>query len=489
MNLRWEAPAPKAFTALVVEGEKIVALDADAIVATFDASGAAKQEAKKKKGASRKSAPPPKGVTVEGILVSLDDDGVLVFADANAKDGARLGTLHLASTEPASSWRLAKTRGSELVLALGEWLVWIDTRTRKTVRRVRASAKVHALAADTDLVVAGCEGGRVQAFRAESGEARGSFAAHEGDDVTAIAIGDGTIVTAGARTIRAWDRAALDVATTTKPGLTALHAQGAFVALGDAAGRVRVLLGKEDAGGLVVGESVALVRLARDETLLGASLRLAVCAPAPWSAPRPIVLREQATALDADDDYLFAGTAGGAVDVYELERSSHLTTHRLSDADVSALVRLPGALLVVGTGALDGRVFVVDVVEAKVLHRLSVHDDAFGVTCLACDPRGRLVASGSDEGAIVLLDPAKGRTLARLRVKETPSALAFDPSGRRIGCAFADGTAAVLTLGPKGATSVDLGLRDVARVGFSGDGTELLVAFRDGRLERRETRR
>ena len=51
------------------------------------------------------------------------------------------------------------------------------------------------------------------------------------------------------------------------------------------------------------------------------------------------------------------------------------------------------------------------------------------MTCLAADPRGRIVASGADDGSIALIDPVKGKILARLRVRETPISLAFDKRG------------------------------------------------------------
>jgi hypothetical protein len=80
----------------------------------------------------------------------------------------------------------------------------------------------------------------------------------------------------------------------------------------------------------------------------------------------------------------------------------------------------------------------------------------------------------------VLLDPAKGRVLARIRVKETPMKLAFEPTGRRLAAAFADGTAAVVTFTQKGATVADLGLRGASHVAW---GDSLIIGFKDGRIE------
>jgi hypothetical protein len=137
-------------------------------------------------------------------------------------------------------------------------------------------------------------------------------------------------------------------------------------------------------------------------------------------------------------------------------------------------------MLVVGTGALDGRVLIVDVADAKVVHRVSPHEEAFGVTSLAADARGRIVASGGDDGSVALLDPLKGRVLARIRVNETPASMAFEPSGRRLACVFADGTAAIVTFAAKGATVSDLGVRGATHVAW-GDG--LVFGFKDGHAE------
>jgi hypothetical protein len=502
MTLRWEAAGGSAgIAALVARGDGVEAFADGALVAAFDATGqardvapaggaerasrpvpakkSAKKSSAKKKAA--KPASPPELLHVAGagdVVAAVDADGALLF---RSWEGHTLGSLRLASTEPPVAWRLTACSDDEVVLAMGEWLVWVGVADRKVARRVRARAKVSALAADDDLVVAGCEGGWAQAFRAGSGEACGAFSAHP-DEIAAVAVGPSAIFTAGAGgTIRAWERKAVDAPAPAAIPVTSLHAHGSLVAAGDRAGRVRLLRGARDAGSLSAGQDVVHVRVSKDETLLAVSSQLAIRAAAPWSAPRPIILRETASCVAADDDYLFCGTSTGAVDVYDLDRLAHLTTHRLTDGDVSALVRLPGALLVVGTGALDGRLFVIDLVQAKVCHRVSAHDDAFGVTALASDPRGRLVASGSDEGAIVLLDPAQGKVLARLRVRETPSSLAFEPSARRIACAFADGTAAIVSLGAKGASITDLPFRGVTRVAW---GEDLVVGFSDGRVER-----
>ena len=425
---------------------------------------------------------------VTGHVIALADDGALVFTAM--RDGSTVGTLRLASTEPATEWRLACIDATRVVLALGDWLVWIDVATKKTIRRVRARDKITALAADAEWVVAGTDTGWVLAFSSESGEPGGSFEAQEGG-VRALALGKKTLFSGGSGGkkpgVRAWPRASLDVAKRASAPVTALASRADLVAVGDGGGNVRILRGATEVWARPVGDTLTAVHLARGNVLVAATPRVILHSPllptgaGPDAAPRPLSLRAQATAFAADDDYAFAGTDSGSVDVYDLAEATHVTSYALSDGDVTALARLPGKLLVVGTGALDGRVFIVDVTEAKVLHRMEPHDEAFGVTCLAYDPRGRIVASGADDGSIALIDPLKGKILARLRVRETPTSLAFDSEGRRIACVFADGTAGLVKLGPKGATIEDLPITGAVRVAW---GDDAVFGFADGRVER-----
>lgn len=414
-----------------------------------------------------------------GHVLALGADGALAFAAA--RDGSMIGTLRLASTEDPTAWRLAVIDASKVVLALGEFLVWVDVATKKTIRRVRCKEKVTALAADAEFVAAGLEGGDVSIFRAASGDPGATLEAHPGG-VRLVAMGKAALFSAGAEgALRAFPRSELDVAKAKSAPVTALHARGDLVAVGDHTGAVQVLKGGLPVMTRPLGETILSVHLARNDALIVASPRLVLHATKPWDKPRPLALRTKASAFAADEDYAFAGTDAGSVDVYDLAESTHVTTYALSDGDVTALVRLPGKLLVVGTGALDGRVFLVDVTEAKVKSRLEPHDEAFGVTCLAADPRGRLVASGADDGSIALIDPSKGKVLARLRVRETPVSLAFDDAGRRLACVFADGAAALVHLGPRGATMEDVPLTGASRAAW---GADAVFGFGDGRVQR-----
>lgn len=412
------------------------------------------------------------------LALAIDADGALIFLSRDA--GEALGALRLASVEPPSSWRIAGLGRYEAVLALGDWLVWIDLKTRKVARRVRARGKITAIDGDTDLVVVGCEDGWLQTFKAASGEPRAAFRSNEAP-VVAVVLGDRHVFATDGEEVCAFERHTASSVPKIADPITSMAGAGDIVAAGDRKGNVRILRDGREIATMPVGEAAIATHLVGNGTLVAASSRIVMRAPRPWHAPRPIALKNPATAVAADESYVFAGSGRGAVDVFDLDRGGYVTTYQLSDADISALCRLPGALLVVGTGALDGRLFVVDVAEAKVLHRIETHDEAFGVTCLAADRRGRIVASGSDDSTIVLIDPSKGRTLATIRVKETPVSLAFDTTGRRIVAAFADGTVAVVTLGSKGAQISDAGLRGAVRVSW-GDGAPF-VGFKDGRVE------
>lgn len=416
---------------------------------------------------------------IPGHVLAIGEDGALAFT--TMRDGATVGTLRLASTEPSTAWRMAVIDPTKVVLALGDFLVWVDVASKKTLRRVRCKEKVTALAADAEFVAAGLEGGEIQIFRSESGDAGAVLTAHDGG-VCLLALGKTALFSAGTKGgVKAFLRTELDVAKAKSAPVTALASRGDLVALGDHSGTVQILKNGLPLMTRPLGEEILSVALTRNDTLVVASPRVVLVAAKPWDKPRPLSFRTKATAFAADEDYAFAGTDSGAVDVYDLTESTHVTTYALSDGDVTALARLPGKLLVVGTGALDGRVFVVDVTEAEVKSRLEPHDEAFGVTCIAADPRGRLVATGADDGSIALIDPAKGKVLARLRVRETPVSLAFDDAGRRISCVFADGTAALVQLGPRGATMEEIPLTGASRTAW---GATAVFGFNDGRVQR-----
>jgi hypothetical protein len=418
-------------------------------------------------------------VTFAGrTLVALRGDGELVFL--SLLKGAIMGTLKLAAAEPAVSWHLATIDGARVALGFGEWLVVVDAASHKVVRRTRVRGDIVALAATERRMIVGLEDGWLQAFDAFTGEPRGSVQAHE-RDVVALAMGGGVIFSAArVGPVRAWDEAAVETAARAGSPVTSLACRATFVAVGDRAGRLRLLKGVEEVGALRLDGPISGTHVGADDSVIAAAGSVLVCLSKPWKTPRPVLLRSSSTALAVDAAYAFVGNEQGSVDVYDLERGAHVTSYALSEASVSALVRLPGAQLVVGTGALDGRLFIVDVAQAKVLHRIEAHQEAFGVTSLAAEPRGRIVASGSDDGTIALIDPSKGRVLARVRVPETPTSLAFDGTGRKLAAVLADGSTLVVAIDQRAAVT-PLACRKAAHLAW---GDALVIGLADGRIER-----
>jgi len=409
-------------------------------------------------------------------LVALRADGELVFV--SVRKGTVTGSLRLATTE--EDWHLETVDDARVAVAFGDWVIVIDVTSEKIVRRIHARARVVALAANDKRIAVGLEDGWLQVFDAFTCSPRAAAQVHAGP-VIGVAMADGSLFTAArGGPIRAWDEAALSSSPPGAP-ITAVAARGALVAFGDRAGLLRVRDAGADVGSLRLAGAIGAVAVGQDGWVTASAGSLVVRLTKPWTKPHPILLQSPSTALAVDAAYAFSGTEHGAVDVYGLDRGAHVTDYALSDAAVTGLVRLPGALLVVGTGALDGRIFVVDVAKAKVMHRIDAHQEAFGVTCLATDPRGRIVASGSDDGTIALVDAAKGRVLARVRVPETPTSLGFHATGRRLAAVLANGSAVVVALDQR-AKVTPLAPRTATHVAWDGD--TILVGLASGQLER-----
>jgi hypothetical protein len=409
-------------------------------------------------------------------FLALSDDGALT--SHSVISGEPKETLRLATTESSDTWRLSLAGKERALLALGEHVVVVDTTTMKVVRRVKARARIILLASDAEGGVVGFEDGFVQGVDVQAGEAGAPLPLHPEKPVHAFVLGKTTLFTTCGKEVRAWDRAVLGMAAESKSPITAISAVGPLVVAGDRAGVLRVLSGDKELARVSLGQEITALRAVSDTLVVAVTARVLVRLSSPFNLPKILALRSAATAFAADAHYAFVGSEEGTVDVYDLEANEHLTRYSLSDADISALALLPSGKLAVGTGAIDGRVFVVDAVAAEVLHRVEAHDEAFGVTCIAAEPRGRLIASGSDDGSVALIDPAKGKVLARVRLPETPASIAFEASGKRFVCTFADGKAAVVDLAARARVS-SLDLRGATQVAW---GTSPMFGHADGRV-------
>lgn len=419
-------------------------------------------------------------VSVVGkTVIGLSADGELAFL--SMRNGSLIGRLKLAVTEAPYAWHLAAIEGNRFALGLGEWLVIVDAAKETVLRRTRMRGQVTALAASDRWVLSALEDGWVQRVDPLTGEARGALSVHP-TPVRSVALGQGVFFTSSGTEVRAWDEALLSGAPVAASPVTALAARGVLAAIGAKNGRLRIRRGVEEVGSMRLDGSVAFVHVAADESVIAVSSSLMVRLKKPWKAPQPLMLEAPCKAFAADESYAFSGSEHGVVDVFQLEGGKKITSYELTDAAISALVRPRGVHLVVGTDALDGRLFVVDVAEARVVHRIEAHQDAFGVTSLAAEPRGRVVASGSDDGTIALVDVAKGKVLARLPVREAPVSLAFDPTGRRLVAALVDGSVTFIALDQRGATSV-VKVPPTARVAWGEGSNQVLCGLTDGRVE------
>jgi hypothetical protein len=417
------------------------------------------------------------GVTmVQKAVVGLREDGTCVFL--SMMSGSASGDLKLEVPEHASTWKLATLEGSRFAMTLGEWLVIVDVAKEKVFRRTRLRSKAGAIATNERRIVVGLADGWVQAVEALTGEIRASASVHE-SAVRALAItGEGALSLA-TDDIRGWQLAALSGSPVAAAPITALASQAATIAVGDRAGKLRIQRGVEELASLRLEGAVAFVHIGADQTVLAASPSLLVRLASPWKVPKPLVLENACSAFCADEGYAFCGTNEGQVDVYDFSIHARLTRYELTEGPISALHRPRGGMLAVGTDALDGRIFLVDLVKSEVAHRIEAHQEAFGVTALASEPRGRVIASGSDDGTIALIDVSKGKVLGRVRVPETPVSLAFDPSGKRIAAALADGSVVLIALDQKGAVT-KLETPKAARVAW---GDALVVGLEEGRIE------
>lgn len=297
-------------------------------------------------------------VTVVGkTVVGLQADGELLFL--SMMSGSVAGRLKLEVTEAAFTWQMAALEGSRFALALGEWLVIVDAAKEKVFRRTRLRGKVSALAANDRHVIVGLDDGWVQLVDALTGEARGAMEVHA-SAVRAVALDKGVFFTSSESEVRAWDTSLLSGAPIAASPVTSLTSRAGLAAVGAKSGRLLIKKGVEEVGSMRLDSSVAFVHIANDDSVVAVSSSLLVRLQKPWRTPKPIMLSAPCTALAADDDYAFSGNENGGVDVFEFESGKKVTSYELSDATISALARTRGVHLVVGTDALDGRLFVVD---------------------------------------------------------------------------------------------------------------------------------
>lgn len=105
---------------------------------------------------------------------------------------------------------------------------------------------------------------------------------------------------------------------------------------------------------------------------------------------------------------------------------------------------------------------------------LSGHAKESPVHALAFDPRGDSLASGGEDGVVILWDLRKGKELARLRVGSSVRALAFAPEGALLAAGCSNGKVVVFdTARRRECASLAAHEGGVSDLAFSADGERL----------------
>lgn len=226
--------------------------------------------------------------------------------------------------------------------------------------------------------------------------------------------------------------------------------------------------------------------------------------------------------ISSDGRRIFTAGADGLVKQHELMRAEEESNgerkisagyqlrssavYRSSEPVYSVRLNPDGRLLAI---AQTGLLFVVDLQERRVVHRLSRLEGR--ITALAWDPSGELLGIGRSNGEVLIWNikrgPEAGRdddeAIERYRGISSPvTALVFHPLGRAFFAAHRDG---VLFFWRLVRTEFEMGLRDEAAVfdsdnrgrknitvtginarvediAITADGSYLLIATNDGRI-------
>lgn len=203
--------------------------------------------------------------------------------------------------------------------------------------------------------------------------------------------------------------------------------------------------GAPDAGGSRLGRALTGAGLAT-LVALGLGLALGERRPVP-ELPHRFCDSEAAwrlTALDPAAGCLFGADLLGGLDRLDL-RSGRVDHWGGPGPEVRALALDPAGTTL-ATGDQDGSVLLRDPATGAVRSRIAPGGQAGGsagpaITSLAYHPDGRTLVAGSADGTIRFLDPTDGRTLREAASHgEAVTHLAFGPSGRVLVSATLDGT-------------------------------------------------
>jgi WD40 repeat protein/beta-lactamase regulating signal transducer with metallopeptidase domain len=190
-------------------------------------------------------------------------------------------------------------------------------------------------------------------------------------------------------------------------------------------------------------------------------------------------------AFSGDGKLLVSGGAQHSLRLWDVEGMKELATLREAPdpAEDGGNAPLVMALAPSGkwlaTGGENGEVVLRDPATGEVVRKVKCSDDA--VTTLAFSPDGKTLAASGPDGLVKLLDPATGKELKSLK-GEDPSwiySLAFAPDGKAIAAGSYDKTVHVWPLAGGAARKLTGHKANVRAVAFSPDGSLLASGSSD----------
>lgn len=128
-----------------------------------------------------------------------------------------------------------------------------------------------------------------------------------------------------------------------------------------------------------------------------------------------------------DERFVFAGTAGGSIHMWDLEAQRISVSFREHRVACSALgVPCTPGMSTLVSGSQDTNVKMWDLRSGKSYCTFKEHDGVVSSVCFA--PSGQWIASGDETGMVKVWEPSSAKLVADLKCEESPvMSVAFNP--------------------------------------------------------------